>query len=307
MNPKYTLERYRMGGANRYQCPQCGRRKCFTRYIDTDDHSYIADECGKCDHDNSCGYHLKPSQYFRLHPEARRLDWKEQIRRSAMPQQQPAAIVAEPPKSLPIGILPDGPTLVQRYHSPASTLAQWLRARVGEEPFQRVYEDYRLGATAESEVIYWQIDEQQRVRTGKLMRYHPDGHRAPERHPRWMHNFMPLPEGTTLSQCLFGEHLLTQHSERPVGLVESEKTALVCSALFPQYIWLATGGCKALSVDKLLPLQGRTLHVWPDSGSLEQWKATLDPVMHGQYHLYRLLEQYPPNTDLADLLLDDIL
>lgn len=301
--PKYTLERYRMGGANRYQCPQCGCRKCFTRYIDTETHTYIADECGKCDHDNSCGYHLKPSEYFRQHPEARHQDWKEQLRRSAAPLQQSMTIAAETPKKASVGILPDGPALVHRYHSPVSTLAQWLRTKVGDEAFQRIYEDYQLGATDEGEVIFWQIDEQQRVRTGKLMRYHPDGHRDSNRHPRWMHNFFPLPEGSMLSQCLYGQHLLPQHPDRPVALVESEKTALVCSSLFPQYLWLATGGCKALNAERIQVLQGRLLHVWPDSGCLLQWKAILDPVLHGQYHLHRLLELYPPNTDLADILL----
>ena len=33
---RYTLERYRSGGGNRYVCPQCGRKKCFTRYVDVE-------------------------------------------------------------------------------------------------------------------------------------------------------------------------------------------------------------------------------------------------------------------------------
>lgn len=31
---RFILERYHAGGANRYVCPQCGRKKCFTRYVD---------------------------------------------------------------------------------------------------------------------------------------------------------------------------------------------------------------------------------------------------------------------------------
>lgn len=43
---RYVLERYRSGGANRYVCPQCGRKKCFTRYVDLESGGYVADECG---------------------------------------------------------------------------------------------------------------------------------------------------------------------------------------------------------------------------------------------------------------------
>lgn len=47
---RFILERYRSGGSNRYVCPQCGRKKCFTRYVDLETGEYVADECGKCDH-----------------------------------------------------------------------------------------------------------------------------------------------------------------------------------------------------------------------------------------------------------------
>lgn len=66
---RFILERYRSGGSNRYVCPQCGRKKCFTRYVDLETGKYVADECGKCDHTASCGYHYPPRQYFHDHPE----------------------------------------------------------------------------------------------------------------------------------------------------------------------------------------------------------------------------------------------
>ncbi len=47
---RFILERYHAGGANRYVCPQCGRKKCFTRYVDLETGEYVADDCGKCDH-----------------------------------------------------------------------------------------------------------------------------------------------------------------------------------------------------------------------------------------------------------------
>lgn len=54
-----------------------------------------------------------------------------------------------------------------------------------------------------------------------------------------------LPQEWELPQCLFGEHLLKKYPNKTVALVESEKTAIICSALMPDYIWLATGGKKS--------------------------------------------------------------
>ena len=41
---RFVLERYHAGGANRYVCPQCGRKKCFTRYVDLETGEYVAED-----------------------------------------------------------------------------------------------------------------------------------------------------------------------------------------------------------------------------------------------------------------------
>lgn len=51
-----------------------------------------------------------------------------------------------------------------------------------------------------------------------------------------------LAEEWQLSQCLFGEHLLSVYPDKVAVLVESEKSAVIGSALFPDYVWLAAGG-----------------------------------------------------------------
>ena len=49
--------------------PLCFGEECFTRYVDLETGEYVADDCGKCDHTASCGYHYPPRQYFHDHPE----------------------------------------------------------------------------------------------------------------------------------------------------------------------------------------------------------------------------------------------
>ena len=47
-----------------------------------------------------------------------------------------------------------------------------------------------------------------------------------------------LPKDFNMVQCLFGEHLLRLHPDKKVAVVESEKTAVICSALMPEYVWV---------------------------------------------------------------------
>lgn len=56
----------------------------------------------------------------------------------------------------------------------------------------------------------------------------------------WVHSLLKrvsvLPQEWELTQCLSGKHLLPQFPDQTVALVESEKTAIICSGLMPNYI-----------------------------------------------------------------------
>ena len=285
-NHRFTLERYRSGGSNRYTCPHCGRKKCFTRYVDTTTGTYVDDTCGKCDHEQRCGYHYRPREFF--HDNA----WRS-----------PSAPPADPQDSLAPG--GDEDTLVVTCHSPNSQFVQWLLTRIGDErPVRRVYDDYRLGATRDGGVIFWQIGADGRARAGKIMHYNADGHRTG--HPDWVHAVLKrrgrYPPDYQPPKCLFGEHLLPQRPDDVVCLVEGEKTAVACAARYPDCLWLATGGCSMLTAERLACLEGRRVFVWPDSGMLAKWRECLAHADTLHYTLVDSLERYPPNTDLADLL-----
>ena len=299
---KYTLSKYEAGGRNRYTCPRCGQRKCFSRYVDTGTNESLEYNVGKCDHVNSCGYHYTPSEFFRDHPARRPTDWQETA------ETRPAKPLPAPPPPRPLCTV--DPTYVNRSQSPRSQFVSWLTMRfpAKAEAIHKALCDYHLGATRDGGIIFWQIDPQGRVRSGKVMHYGTDGHRTGN--PYWVHSLLQrqgqLPTDWTLTQCLFGEHLLSQHPADTVCLVESEKTAIVCALFYPAFLWLATGGCGQLSVEKLKPLVGRKVVVYPDSGALAKWEAQLKITKGLSYTLVRQLEAYPPNTDLADLMLHEV-
>ena len=95
----------------------------------------------------------------------------------------------------------------------------------------------------------------------------------------WVHTALKL-EKYNLVQCLFGEHLLTSAGDKIVVIVESEKTAIICSRLVPDVVWLACGGCQNLSKKICQPLAGRNVLLMPDNGKsvyisdIMEWKAT---------------------------------
>lgn len=293
---RFILEKYKPGGSNRYECPSCHRRKCFTRYVDAQTGEYVAEQCGRCNHENSCQYDYSPWDLFRDYPHLRR----EYMEKHSLPATSYLPKVSAPK---PVQQTMDymEPTLVLRTHSEDSNFMYWLlRAVPDREAAMRAFHAYRLGATREHEVIFWQIDSHLHVRTGKVMDYSVDGHRLGN--PSWMHKLEPMPEGWTPRQCLFGEHLL-MGNDKPVALVESEKTAIVMSCFRPGLLWLASGGCKQLDVDKLSSLKGRRLYVFPDSGEYELWKSILASTSGISYSISTALERYPSNTDLVDILL----
>ena len=146
-----------------------------------------------------------------------------------------------------------------------SSFTTFLESMLDPLVVEGLVEQYQLGVTKAGDVIFFQIDRECRCRTGKVMKYDPvTGHRIKDDSSKcpinWIHALMKrkglLPEEWALSQCLFGEHLLSMYPDRTVALVESEKTAVFCAGFIPEYVWLATGGKTSLG-NKLDVLSGR--------------------------------------------------
>lgn len=99
-----------------------------------------------------------------------------------------------------------------------------------------------------------------------------------------------MPEEWLLSQCLFGEHLLSLYPDKVVVLVESEKSAIIGSAIFPNYVWLATGGKSQMKEDKLRVLSGRTVLLFPDADGYTEWKQRAESMTYCKAIVSDLLE-----------------
>ena len=206
----------------------------------------------------------------------------------------PPARPAPPP--LPMLVLPM--TMVtRREHTENNTLCNWLRSLPLDASQKRNLEEslkaYHVGTSRQGMTIWWQIDEQQRVRTGKMMLYKSDGHRdkSSRYNYDWIHAILfRTPEIEEYSddkqefcQTLFGMHLLDDYPGAAVHIVESEKTAVIMATLYGNNvdrIWMACGGVENLSREKLAPIikERRRIIVYPDRDAITKWREKVNGI-----------------------------
>lgn len=311
MKYRYHLLKY-AGPATRFTCPSCGKPRCFTPYVDENDEPADIKRYGICDHINSCGYVSYPSS-----------DYRKEIC-PAKNFVKTKASKSEVFKPTELCTIPEAIVKKSLDFADRNNFITFLNRLFPQEAVQRVLSLYKIGTMWDTGTvwdggtIFYEFDKTGRCRSGKIIRYNPEtGHRIKDdRKPSvsWLHTSLlrsgELPQGWTLSQCLFGEHLLTLFPDKPVALVEAEKTAVICAAAFPDHIWLATGGRQQFN-DRLLVLKGRSVKVFPDIDAYPDWRRKAKgyaPLLHLEISpiLERLAtpEQREAKIDIADLVVE---
>lgn len=264
MEYTYSLQKY-TGRNSRHTCPACERKFCFTLYVDAAGNP-LAEDVGRCEHRNSCGYEKTPKMYFDENPTERK-----EFRHT--PTLQPRK--AEKTDYIPF-------SLIQQSESINNTLMDYLRRYFKDEALNKITAGYHLGSTKKREVIFPQIDRAGMCRTGKVMNYGADGHRIKGQIDAvdWLHARLMKKQGKQafdfhLRQCLFGEHLLSKRPKDIVCLVEGEKSAIICSMVFPQFVWVSCGGKQGLTFERCRSLAGRDVIVYPDADAVSEWRSKL--------------------------------
>ena len=177
----------------------------------------------------------------------------------------------------------------------------WLVKMFDSEVANNLRTDYNIGTAKGGGTIFWQEDRNGNVRTGKVMYYHPNGKRIKERNSWFLHS--RIKEDFNYRQCFFGLHLTTP--DKPVALVESEKTAILMSVFMPEYTWVASGGSEMLNLQRLNELP-RLDMVFADHGEFKKWEHK---TRHFNREMDVTVEQavqagtLPDGADILDLML----
>jgi hypothetical protein len=305
---RYKLEPY-SGIKSRYTCPACGKHKTFARYIDTKTGDHLDENVGKCNREINCGYHYKPKRHFEANKPF--IDRKPEF--SYTIKKVKSRPVANDMKEI-VSIIPT--VLFQKslkqYNE--NNFVQFLKNHFGSEITCKLISKYFIGTSKlwKGATVFWQIDIRGKIRTGKIMLYSvTTGKRIkePHNHINWVHSALKLGE-FHLQQCLFGEHLLKDEPNKPVAIVESEKTAIIASVYLPQFIWLAVGSLTNLTAEKCGILKRRIVTLFPDLNGFEKWRSKAKELSHiATFTISDLLERKATEAereqglDLADYLI----
>jgi hypothetical protein len=110
---------------------------------------------------------------------------------------------------------------------------------------------------------------------------------------------------------LFGEHQINYscNKGKTIALVEAEKTAIVGTIKYPQYVWVATGSRQNLKPELLKVLTGKNVIVFPDADANEEWTEKIKHFTFAKFVVNDIVAKNEPQgstADLADWLLSDM-
>lgn len=298
-------------GYKKERCPRCQKAGTYRRFVNKHTGELLPIQYGLCDRADNCpdnltpwkdGYkpegsntvidpdHLKQIQQKRTAEQKRRAAYPSRIDRS----------------------------LLERSIKQCSknTLVQFAYSYFGDMAYT-VAEEMGVGSNKDGKTVFWQQDQRGEVRTGKIIKYKPNGKRS-DQYTNWVQHLLFEKDQAgvlkyTLQQTPFGTHLLSVYPDEVVNLVESEKTAYLARMYYGKSrgLWLATGGMHNIGPDMMKPLEGRIVIAWPDLGKASiYWQENLPKnlnskslsfnwMVHENQQKYNLQN----GDDLADLLL----
>lgn len=228
-----------------------------------DEHKY-----GRCERVNSCGYIL--------YPDSDENATTHNYRPIYTPKQKAKFLNAEQREKY---FYPSLKNYDQNH------LISYLRGVFDDATVSKMIENYYIGTIDQfngGATVFWQIDRYGNIHRGKVMQYNESGHRVKHSNGKGLvssihaiHDLGGLPQ-----ECLFGEHLLRKFPNMFVGIVESEKTAIIASGVVSDCLFLATGGCSKLTPAICQALKGRNVVLFPDNGKFQEWSEKGRAMRH---------------------------
>jgi hypothetical protein len=231
-------------------------------------------------------------------------------------------------------------------HYERNQFAQLLSRHFGNIVADELLKRFNIGTSGRwpGACVFWYIDEWHRIRGGQIKLFDDTFHtvkyviKAGEKRSRttWVHSSYarrcdelnkPYPAWLTAyldeendvqkSPCLFGlPQLLNADISQPIAIVEAPKTAVICTPYFPGFIWMAVGALSYLNTERLAPLRGRRIVLYPDlskdGSAFDRWNRVAGELLAQGFDITvsTYLEDNATDdervagADLADFLLE---
>ena len=199
-------------------------------------------------------------------------------------------------------------------HYEQNYFVQYLVKLFREKRAMQLVDDFLIGTARNGGTVFHQIDFKANLRQSKIIVYDPEtGKRRKDVAPYQVARKL-LGEVANIQPCFFNECDLTLFPDKPVAIVESEKTAILCSVFLPKYVWLATGGKNGIkwNYETCHVLKKRIVILYPDLDAYENWTQAaeeLKKVVNCKIAVSDLLEKYATEEqrksklDLADFII----
>lgn len=274
--------KYSLAKRGKIICDGCGKKTAVS-YIENETGNQVSGAM-RCDREQSCGYHKKPESNDVIF----------------IPKHE---IVKKETNYISLSILEK-----HFLNEIDCNLIKFLSTRFDTTQIRKARFDYLL-SSIRNNTIFWQIDQLERVRSGKIMEYNPStGKRIKDEsgkaHINWMHK-----QPYNLKQCLFGLHLTKENKTKTIAIVESEKTAVIMSMFVPEFLWLATGSKSGFKIEYLTPIKLRKIISFPDKGCYKEWFDKALEMNNFGYNITTsdLIENTDceDGLDIADLYLNE--
>ncbi|GAB4019750.1 DUF6371 domain-containing protein [Spirosoma migulaei] len=251
-----------------------------------------------------------------------------------------------PVEQSPVFAIPEDVFNQSLGHYHLNQFAFLLRRHFGVPVADTLLKRFAIGTSGRwpGACVFWYIDELERIRGGQIKLFDDtfhtvkyvvkDGERRSrtswvhsayarrcdalnQPYPAWLAAYLDERNDVQKSPCLFGlPQLLTAPADQPVAIVEAPKTAVISTPYFPGFIWLAVGALSYLNAERLAPLRGRKIELFPDlskdGSAFDRWNRVAGDLLAQGFQITvstylednATQEEKDAGLDLADFLLD---
>lgn len=349
------MRKYDLNNREKFDCPSCGQSNKFVKYVDNTTGNYIDSKYGRCDRETSCGYWEKPEQLYIQETESKIkyqikdlydsdcLNSDLYINKFHLVNGNTEHIYSK--ANLNNNTFIEG--LLKRFDNNLVRKA-YLNYKLGYcFNGSTIFPYYFNNSLKSGKIINFKPDLHRdkdvspmwlhsaktfyfKNKTNKLNEeinnlLYPDESIEYNHFMKYREVFTDDSESEKycFSIPLFGWDLLSlsENKNKTICLVESEKTAIICSIVFPEYVWLASGGSTYLSQYKFCYYNNSNWLILPDLSTNDvtknKWIESISKIKT-KYSMYENFINYLPcdlskeNTlqakdrglDIADFILE---
>lgn len=265
---KFQLEKT----SRKHICPSCGKRT-FVRYVDADN-NHIDENCGRCDRSDNCGCHNPPREF---------IDNNEIREYKPIPPAPPRPTEFLDTKFIESGSYALGGRLYEYSMIRNNNLNYYLLDLFDWWTVKYLQDIFFIGSFTDGAITFPYIDENGKLRSLKRQQYDKEtGKRSKTENSYLLHKALSGNDNFNYKGCLFGMHQIrAKYSKgKTICIVEGEKSAIIASGKFPQWLWMATGARDWFNEHSLEPIRDRKIILFPDTSkdgkTFEKWKQIAD-------------------------------